>query len=57
MDKIDNTNYKLIISPTNFPISRIRVLVSKNGSGYVNDLKAEYGFNRYNLPSIYFLFH
>jgi|LakMenEpi03Aug12_release.lakeMendotaPanAssembly.Ray.scaffolds.fasta_scaffold1458024_2 hypothetical protein len=54
MDKIDNTNYKLIISPTNYPISRIRVLVSKNGSGYVNDLKAEYGFNRYNHLSIYF---
>ena len=56
IEKIDSSNYKLIILPPNYPISKVRVLVSKSDSDYVNDLKAELGFNRYNIPSIDNLF-
>ena len=50
-EKIDNSNYKLRISPTSYPLAKVRVFVSKNGSDFLIDSKAESGFNRFNIPS------
>ncbi len=53
-ERVDDFNYKIYLKQTknDFPIARMRILISKNGSAFVYDLKAENNLKRFNTLSI-----
>lgn len=57
-ERVDDFNYKILLrqAKNEFPIARMRILVSKNGSSFLYDLKAETNLKRFNTQSRYLFF-